>query len=120
MAIPEQISVRLDWSEAETCPAQHVNQILTQVGPPSGSGVPDGIYVAVGSVAPPLILPPDEASRALRISELVGSTLKVKVHGRIHLSREALDDFIRVLQTTAGQYDLAVQNAGAHQAPGQG
>ena len=110
MAIPEQVSVRLDWSEAESCPDQHVNQILTQVGPPSGRGVPDGIYVSIGSISPPFI-PPDEAGRAARIAELEGSVVKVRVHSRIHLSREALDDFIRVLQTTAAKYDTEATRA---------
>jgi hypothetical protein len=108
VASSQQVLVRLDWSEVEETPAEHVNQVLAQVGPPSLKGVPDGIYVALGSVAPPVI-PPDEDRREARVAELVNSVLKVAVHARVHLSREALRDLIQVLQTTADQYDDSVR-----------
>lgn len=107
MAGPQQVMVALDWSEAEEAAAQHVNQVLAQLGPPSSDGVPDGIYVALGSVSPPVI-PPDAERRDARVAELAGSVLKVAVHARIHISREALRDVIDVLQTTAEQYDESV------------
>ena len=65
VARSRQVLVRLDWSEVEQTPAYHVNQVLAQVGPPSSRGVPDGIYVALGSVAPPVI-PADEDRREAR------------------------------------------------------
>jgi hypothetical protein len=107
VAIPDQVSVRLDWSAAEACPAQHVNQVLVQVGPPSESGVPDGIYVAVGSISPPVI-PADPGGRAARVAELTASVVKVAVYGRVSMSREVLDDLMRLLKVTADQYDAAV------------
>lgn len=119
MAIPEQVSVSLDWSAAEARPAQHVNQVLAQVGPPSSSGVPDGIYVAVGSVSPPVI-PADPGGRAERVAALGASVLKVAVYARVSMSREVLDDLMRVLKVTADQYDAAVAVAGRPRAPGQG
>lgn len=119
VAIPEQVSVRLDWSAAEACPAQHVNQVLAQVGPPSGSGVPDGIYVAVGSVSPPVI-PADPGGRAERVAALGAGAVKVAVCGRVNMSRAVLDDLMRVLQVTADQYDAAVALARRPRAPGQG
>lgn len=118
-ATPDLVPVRLDWSATEACPAQHVNQVLVQVGPPSGSGVPDGIYVAVGSVCPPVI-PADPHERAARVAELTARALKVSVHGRVSMSREVLDDLIRLLKMTADQYDAAVALARDRAAPGEG
>jgi hypothetical protein len=104
VAVPEQVSVRLDWSEVEASPAPHVNQVLAQIGAPTGRGVPDGVHLALGSISPPVVLG-DEEERAARAAEISRSTLKVTVHARAHVSREVLDDIIRVLQTTAEQYD---------------
>src|SRR5258707_9095832 len=118
-AIPDKVSVRLDWSAAEACPAQHVNQVLVQVGPPSASGVPDGIYVAVGSVSPPVI-PADPEGRAARVAELTASVVKVAVYGRVNMSREVLDDLMRLLKLTADQYDAAVALARRPRAPEEG
>lgn len=115
VASPQQIMVELDWGEAEETSAQHVNQVLAQLGPPSSMGVPDGIYVALGTVSPPVI-PPDDDRREARVAELAGSVLRVAVHTRIHLSREALRDVIDVLQTTAAQYDASVDLMGGQHA----
>lgn len=115
MAIPEQVQVRLDWSGAEESPTMHVNQVMTQVGPPSSAGVPDGIYLSLGSISPPLI-PPDEEGRAQRVADLARSSLKVSVHARAHVSREALADIIRALQTAADQYDALAASAAERKA----
>jgi len=97
--MPDQASVRLDWSATEACPAQHVDQVLVHMGPPSEGGVPDGIYVAMGSISPPVI-PADP--------ERTASAVKVAVYGRVTMSREVLDDLIRLLKAGADQYDAAV------------
>lgn len=110
VASSQQVLVRLDWSEVEQTPAHHVNQVLAQVGPPSSKGIPDGIYVALGSLSPPVI-PPDDDRREARVAELADSVLKIAVHARVQLSREALQDLIQVLQTTADQYDESVNLA---------
>jgi len=117
--IPDQVAVRLDWSAAEACPAQHVNQVLVQVGPPSESGVPDGIYVTVGSISPPVI-PADPEGRAARVAELTASVVKVAVYGRVSMSRDVLDDLMRLLKLTADQYDAAVAVARRPRAPEEG
>jgi hypothetical protein len=114
VASSQQVLVRLDWSEVEQTSAHHVNQVLAQVGPPSSKGVPDGVYVALGSVSPPVI-PPDDERRRARVAELADSVLRVTVHARVQLSREALRDLIQVLQTTADQYDASL---GMAEAPG--
>jgi hypothetical protein len=109
MASPQQVMVDLDWSEAEEegSASQHVNQVLAQLGPPSLKGVPDGIYLALGSISPPVI-PPDKERREARVAELAGGLLKVAVYGRYHISRETLRDIIDVLQETAQQYDSTI------------
>jgi len=107
VASSQQVLVGLDWSEAEQAPALHVNQVLAQVGPPSSRGVPDGIYVALGSVSPPVI-PADEERREARVAQLADGVLKVTVQARVQMSREALGDLIQVLKTTADQYDTSV------------
>lgn len=105
---PPQVTVKLDWADADAAPTQHVNQILGQIGAPTGSGVPDGIYVTFGAVMPPVI-PADEAERTRVLNQLAESPVKVQVHSRVHMSREMLDDFIQVLQRTASQYDAATE-----------
>ena len=117
--IPDQVSVRLDWSAAEACPAQHVNQVLVQLGPPSASGVPDGIYVAVGSISPPVI-PADPEARAARVAELTASVVKVAVYGRVSMSRDVVNDLMRLLTLTADQYDAAVALARHPRTPEEG
>jgi len=102
------VPISLDWAEASIGVAQHVNQILGQVGPPSSSGTPDGIYLVLGSIPPPIILSTeDEQTREQLIRELVSRPAKVSVLGRFHMSRELVDDMIHVLQVTARQYDAA-------------
>ena len=106
MAVPEQVPMRLDWSDIENYPTPHVNQLIAQIGPPSSNGVLDGFYLALGSVTPPVVLG-DEDQRTERIAELAGGVLKVAVHARVHVSREVLGDIITVLQRAAEQYDAA-------------
>lgn len=118
VGLPEQIAIGLDWSEVEATPVHHANQVLAHLGPPSAGGIPDGIYVAWGSVAPPVI-PADEAGRAARVAELAESQLKVTVDGRIQVSRETLKDALRVLQTALDQYDAAVEKAAQREREGK-
>ena len=111
MAVPEQVPMRLDWNDIENHPSFHVNQLIAQIGPPSSNGVPDGFYLAMGSVTPPVILGDDDDQRMARIAELAGGVLTVDVHARIHVSREVLGDIITVLQRVADQYDAATPTA---------
>lgn len=108
--VPQEVSVRLDWSDAEAAATQHVNQLIGQVGPPTGDGTPDGIYLGIGSIAPPVILGTPEEMK-LRGAQLEGTSIKVTVHGRYHVSRGFVDAMIKALQTTAAQYDATVQHA---------
>ena len=78
-ASSQQVLPGLDRSEVEQTPAQHVNQILAQVGQPSLKGVAGEIHVAFLSVSPPVITPDDDR-RAARVAESAKSVLKVTVH----------------------------------------
>jgi hypothetical protein len=104
------VSVRLDWTETETAHAEHVNQMLGQVGPPGSDGVPDGIYVTVGYVPPPTLIDGDPAHAQL-LEKYATSGVKVNLLGQFHMTRAMLGDFIQVLQTTADKYDAAVKMA---------
>lgn len=73
--------------------------------------MPDGIFIGLGSVAPPLILAANDRERAEIATALAAKPAKVSVHGRFHLSREALTAAIKALQTAADQYDQFVQRA---------
>lgn len=98
----------VDWSDIADAPVQHINQSLAQIGGPAQNGIPDGIYLALGSAEPPLVFGSEEdRQRALEKLRAV----KVSVHGRFHISRGQLNDLIQVLQTVAAQYDAIVSNA---------
>jgi hypothetical protein len=105
---PEPVTVRLDWGEAATVPVQHANQALGQLGTPV-KGIPDGIYLILGSVEPLVI--PDEESRARVIEELAANGVRVTVQGRFHINRQAADELMRVLSESVALYDSAVHAA---------
>ena len=109
--VPEVVQVRLDWSGAEAAQAHHVNQALGQVGPPGTDGMPDGIYVTMGIVAPPPLLDGDDDVRDQLLEKLRTSGAKVNVIGQFHMSRQMLDDFVTILQVTAAKYDIAADQA---------
>lgn len=111
-----QFSLRVDWSDVDAVPVEHVNQLLGQLGPPLRDGTPDGIYLTFGSVPPPLIIGQDDAERQKVAAELSGGSVKVNVHGRFHMDRVMLDAIVEVLQTAAKQYDATVQLASAENA----
>jgi hypothetical protein len=105
---PSLVQVPIDWSDVVTVPVHHVNQALAQIGGPAQDGVPDGIYLALGSTEPPLVVGSEE--ERLRALEKL-QALKVSVHGRFHVSRSQLNDLIQVLETVAAQYDDIVSDA---------
>lgn len=112
-AAPQLVKVRVDWSEAETGQAPHVNQALGQVGPPGTDGIPDGIYITMGSLTPPPLLDGDDEMRDRLLEKLTTNGLKVTVVSQIHMSRQMLGDFIAILQATAANYDAAAQASSA-------
>jgi hypothetical protein len=115
---PPVVTVNVDWTPAAAVQPQHVNQVMAQLGNPAPDGIPDGVYIGLGSVAPPIVGGPDAAAVQKQLAELQGSTAKVDVAGRFHMSRGLLDAVIEVLQTTAAHYDAAVRQAEAARASG--
>lgn len=108
------VAVSLDWQDAATVEPLHVNQLMAQMGIPAPNGVPDGIYITLGRVLPPLAGGPDAESQRKALESLEGSTVKVGVQGRFHISRDLVDSLIQVLQNMADQYDATVQRSGGN------
>ncbi|NJP25271.1 hypothetical protein OHB01_26765 [Microbispora hainanensis] len=106
--VVENFAIVVDWSDAAGVPITHVNQFVAQPGPPTLEGGPDGIYLLLGSIPPPLI-PRDTEGQRRAIETLKATGLKVDIHGRFHMSRARLEELIQVLQTTADTYDAAVE-----------
>ena len=101
---PPALAITVDWGDTTGLSTTHINQFAIVLGPPIASGAPDGIYMLLGHLAPPLILGTDQESK-LRAFE-AQKIIKVNVHGSFHLSRDRLDELIRALQQTASNYDL--------------
>jgi len=113
---PVEIAVKLDWSDIAAMEARHVNQALAQLGPPTPDGVPDGIYVGLGAVLPPMFPGAEQAddeSRRRTLESLQADPVKVAAHGRFHMSRGLVEALIQILTATAAQYDAAVEQAQA-------
>jgi hypothetical protein len=83
---PEQIRVRVDWSAVETGQPQHVNQALDSLGPPGTDGMPDGVYVAVGTVLPLPLVDDDAEVRERLVEKLRSSGAKVNIAGSFHMT----------------------------------
>lgn len=99
-------TVHVDWSDAANAPAAHANQFIAQVGPPTESGMPDGVYLTFGHIPPPLVISKDPEMRQREI-EVLKAGIQVEVLGRFHFSRERLAELIKVLQTTVENFDRA-------------
>ncbi len=100
---PGEASIAVDWAGASDKPLLHVNQFAAQTGVPARDGIPDGLYLLLGSVAPPLIFGKTNAEYQREI-EALGS-VPVTIHGRFHLSRARLSELIDVLTQAAQNYD---------------
>jgi hypothetical protein len=106
----------VDWTGVAAVPVQHVNQMLAQIGSPAQDGIPDGVYLTLGSAEPPLVFGNEEDRQ--RALEDIGA-LRVTVHGRFHISRSQLSDLIQVLEKVAAQHDGLVQGVSPSQVQDQ-
>lgn len=88
-------------------PTKFVNQFVATVGPPTVSGVPDGIYLALGSIAPPAIMGDTPEARQPYIDAAMREGVVVDVHGRYYLSRARLEELITALESIRDKYDEA-------------
>jgi hypothetical protein len=103
--IPQEVPMHLHWNAANEIPVAHVNQFVTLLGPPTKSGVRDGIYLLLGNAVPPVISAGTVEARQRFIEAAQEMGLRVDVYGRFHLSRELLSDLIDALQAVARVYD---------------
>jgi hypothetical protein len=108
---PELVKARLDWSAVENAHAPHATQAIAQVGSPGSDGMPDGIYLTMGSIPPPVLIDGEPEVQAKLIERLRAEGVKVNVLGQFHMSRQMLKDLIVILQQTAAKYDAAVLQA---------
>lgn len=106
-----QLQLHVDWSGADQVPVTHVNQIAIVIGPPTKNQIPDGIYLMLGNVVPPIIAGDSSEARQRSILAAQERGLHVDVYGRYHLSRDRLDDLIGSLQAAAKSYDEAVETS---------
>jgi hypothetical protein len=100
-----QVTVNIDWSQIAAVEPQLVNQVMGQLAAPLGDGVPDGIYIGIGVVAPPIVNASDPQAVRRLADQLQGTSLSVTPYGRFYVSRAFLDVIIQTLQKTADQYD---------------
>jgi hypothetical protein len=111
----EPFELKADWSDADSVSTQPANQFAVTIGGRSEHGTPDGIYLTVGHITPPVLIGDPEAQMA-QIKEL-GGKRKVAVYGHYLMTRERLDELISVLQMVAKRYDEAYGDR-AMEAPG--
>lgn len=105
------VTVSVDWKEIEELEPRHINQMMGQLGNPGPDGIPDGLYLGLGVVTPP-VLQATSPEEALKLAaSLQGTSVTVTPHGRFHMSRAVLGTLIKTLQATADQYDNAVAQA---------
>ena len=104
----EHPSFSIDWSGVDAVQPHLVNQILTQIGMPAG-GTPEGIYVTLGSITPPIIFGNEDLQREQEAA--YGGRLKVSPVCRFMLSRARAEEMIDLLRNAITQYDEATEKA---------
>lgn len=92
------VTFHVDWPAAADVPTQHVNQFTLSPGLPTRDGTPDGIYLELGHLAPPVIRPGTDPAT-------MDTHLSVQVLGRFHFSKERLDELMGSLQEIAQKYE---------------
>lgn len=103
---PEIVAVPVRWN-LEGVPTLFANQWLATLGPPTADGVPDGIYLVLGTVAPPIIIGDTPEARKAYVEAATRGGLTAEIHGRFFLTRGRLDEVITVLETVRDRYDEA-------------
>jgi hypothetical protein len=101
------VPLRASWRGIDDVPVRFVNQFLVSTGLSSADGTPDGVYLALGHTAPPILLGTRDEMRAQLASH--EGRLDVTVHGRYVVPRARLEELIEILRTALEKYDRAVQ-----------
>ena len=100
------MAVPVRWN-LEGVPTLFANQFVATLGPPTADGVPDGIYMVLGTVAPPLIIGDTPEARKAYVEAAMRGGLTAEIHGRYFLTRGRLDEVIKALETIRDRYDEA-------------
>ena len=108
--VPQQIQFHVSWSAANEAPVAPVNQFAAVLGPPTKNGTPDGIFIILGNVVPPIIVSDTPELKQRSIEAVLQAGLQVDVYGRYHLSRNRLNDLIEALQAVANAYDASAKS----------
>jgi hypothetical protein len=114
-----QLTFNLDWNAVETLEARHVNQVMMQLGSPGTDGIPDGVYLGIGVVTPPVLQAPTADAVRDLAERMRGADIPVTVYGRFHMSRATLDVVIKTLQRSAEMYDAVMAQTEQAKAQGQ-
>lgn len=104
---PQAVAVPLRWNLTGV-PTLLANQFLATIGPPTANGTPDGVYVVLGSAAPPIIIGEDPEAQRPYIEAAVRDGVTVDVHGRFYITRERLGELIQGLESVRDKFDIAV------------
>jgi hypothetical protein len=104
--VTDQWQFEVDWGPGSDLPVQFANQFAVQPGPAAGAQqVPDGIYVTVASIAPPIFVgTPEQVQR--QASEHP-KTLPVRPLIKFAMSKERAQELVAVLLTTIQQLEDA-------------
>ncbi len=103
---PEVVAVPVRWN-LEGVPTLFANQFVATRGPPTTDGVPDGIYLVLGTVAPPIIIGETPEARKAYVEAATRGGLTAEIHGRYFLTRGRLDEVITALETIREKFDEA-------------
>ena len=99
--------VAVVWPGADGLPVQMVNQFIAQLGAPSGlagsASAPEGVYLLLGTVAPPLVIGVDAAAQAAAMAKI--KSVHVQPAGRFFLTRDHAANLASVLTIACAQYD---------------
>ncbi len=113
-SLGEQIQVRINWGAVEDATPLHANQVLAQLGAPGSGSRPDGVIITFGSApTPPLMGDRDPENTKRLVERLRAEGIRVNVLGQYHVTRQLLDEVIKLLQETATKYDEAEAAAAA-------
>lgn len=103
---PEVVAVPVRWN-LEGVPTLFANQFVVTLGPPTIDGVPDGIYMVFGTVAPPLIIGDTPDARKAYVEAATRGGLTAEIHGRYFMTRERVGEVITALEVIRDRYDEA-------------
>jgi hypothetical protein len=102
--VREQWQFEIDWAPANDLPVQFANQFAVQAGSAATAElIPDGIYVTVGFIAPPLFVgTPEQIERQM---DAHPQTVPVSPLIKLVMSKERAQELVAALQTTIQQFE---------------